>query len=145
MPLIHTPIHTPTAIGCHARYQPARQERLGLSVLLRDTWTRPGYVLFSYRLVNVCIAASQGTRDSNPVHVLYTVSTWTGFTCTPSENNLLSKTLNMSQCRTSDVQWISLVGAPFWFLQPGPLAATVCVGRLLKARDRSATPGERRD
>ena len=27
---VHTHIHTPTAIGCHARYQPARQEQLGV-------------------------------------------------------------------------------------------------------------------
>ena len=30
---IHTHIHTPTAIGCHARYQPARQEQLGVRCL----------------------------------------------------------------------------------------------------------------
>ena len=30
MPLIHTNIRPPTAIGCQARYQPARQEQLGV-------------------------------------------------------------------------------------------------------------------
>ena len=30
---IHTHIHTPTAIGCHARHQPARQEQLGVRCL----------------------------------------------------------------------------------------------------------------
>ena len=30
---LHTDIHTPTAIGCHARYQPAHQEQLGVRCL----------------------------------------------------------------------------------------------------------------
>ena len=29
----HSPIHTPTAIGCHARHQPARQVQLGVRCL----------------------------------------------------------------------------------------------------------------
>ena len=37
----HSHIHTPTAIACHARYQLACQEQLG--VLFRDTSTRPGW------------------------------------------------------------------------------------------------------
>ena len=32
----HSPIYTPMAIGCHARYQP-------VGVLLRDTSKRPGW------------------------------------------------------------------------------------------------------
>ena len=41
MPLIHTHIHTPTAIGCHARYQPARQEQLGVRRLAQGHFDTP--------------------------------------------------------------------------------------------------------
>ena len=41
MPLIHTHIHTPTAIGCHARYQPARQEQLGVRCLAQGHFDTP--------------------------------------------------------------------------------------------------------
>ena len=34
---IHTHIHTPTVIGCHARYQPAHQEQLGVRHLPQGT------------------------------------------------------------------------------------------------------------
>ena len=37
MPLIHTP----TAIGCHARYQPARQEQLGVRCLAQGHFDTP--------------------------------------------------------------------------------------------------------
>ena len=36
----HT-IHTPTAIGCHARYQPARQEQLGVRCLAQGHFDTP--------------------------------------------------------------------------------------------------------
>ena len=39
----HSHIHTPTAIGCHARFRPACQEQSGVGVLLRDTSTHPGW------------------------------------------------------------------------------------------------------
>ena len=35
MPLIHPSTHTIVLIGCHARYQPARQEQLGVRCLAR--------------------------------------------------------------------------------------------------------------
>ena len=35
---IHTHTLTPTAIGCHARHQPACREQLGLGVLLKTPW-----------------------------------------------------------------------------------------------------------
>ena len=38
---IHTHIHTPTAIGCHARYQPARQEQLGVRCLAHGHFDTP--------------------------------------------------------------------------------------------------------
>ena len=38
---IHTHIHTPTAIGCHARYQPARQEQLGVRCLAQGHFDTP--------------------------------------------------------------------------------------------------------
>ena len=38
---IHTHIHTPTAIGCHARYQPARQEQLGVRGLAQGHFDTP--------------------------------------------------------------------------------------------------------
>ena len=38
---IHTHIHTPTAIGRHARYQPARQERLGVRCLAQGRFDTP--------------------------------------------------------------------------------------------------------
>ena len=38
---IHTHIHTPTAIGCHARYQPARQEQLGVRCLAQGHFDMP--------------------------------------------------------------------------------------------------------
>ena len=38
---IHTHIHTPTAIGCHARYQPARQEQLGVWCLAQGHFDTP--------------------------------------------------------------------------------------------------------
>ena len=38
----HTHIHTPTAIGCHARYQPARQEQLGVRCLAQGHFDTPG-------------------------------------------------------------------------------------------------------
>ena len=44
MPLIHpshTHIHTPTAIGCHARYQPARQEQSGVRRLAQGHFDTP--------------------------------------------------------------------------------------------------------
>ena len=47
LPLIHpfthtfTHIHTPTAIGCHARYQPARQEQLGVRCLAQGHFDTP--------------------------------------------------------------------------------------------------------
>ena len=41
MPLIHIHIHTPTAIGCHARYQPARQEQLGVGCLAQGHFDTP--------------------------------------------------------------------------------------------------------
>ena len=41
MPLIHTHIHTPTAIGCHARYQPAHQEQLGVRCLAQGHFDTP--------------------------------------------------------------------------------------------------------
>ena len=37
----HSPIHTPTAIGCHPRYQPARQERLGVRCLAQGHFNTP--------------------------------------------------------------------------------------------------------
>ena len=37
----HSPIHTPMAIGCHARYQPARQEQLGVRCLAQGHFNRP--------------------------------------------------------------------------------------------------------
>ena len=38
----HSPhIHTPTAIGCHARYQPARQEQLGVRCLAQGHFDTP--------------------------------------------------------------------------------------------------------
>ena len=41
MPLIHTHIHTPTAIGCHARYQPARREQLGVRCVAQGHFDKP--------------------------------------------------------------------------------------------------------
>ena len=38
---IHTHIHTPTAIGCHARYQPACQEQLGVRCLAQGHFDTP--------------------------------------------------------------------------------------------------------
>ena len=38
---IHTHIHTPTAIGCHARYQPAREEQLGVRRLAHGHFDTP--------------------------------------------------------------------------------------------------------
>ena len=38
---IHTHIYTPTAIGCHARYQPARQEQLGVRCLAQGHFDTP--------------------------------------------------------------------------------------------------------
>ena len=38
---IHTHIHTPTAIGCHARYQPARQEQSGVRRLAQGHFDTP--------------------------------------------------------------------------------------------------------
>ena len=38
---IHTHIHTPTAIGCHARYQSARQEQLGFRRLAQGHFDTP--------------------------------------------------------------------------------------------------------
>ena len=37
----HTHIHTSTAIGCHARYQPARQEQLGVRCLAQGHFNTP--------------------------------------------------------------------------------------------------------
>ena len=37
----HSPIHTPTAIVCHARYQPARQEQLGVRHLGQGHFDTP--------------------------------------------------------------------------------------------------------
>ena len=37
----HTHIHTPTAIGCHVRYQPARQEQLGVRCLAQGHFDTP--------------------------------------------------------------------------------------------------------
>ena len=41
MPLIHTHIHTPTAIGSHARYQPTHQEQLGVRCLAQGHFDTP--------------------------------------------------------------------------------------------------------
>ena len=43
MPLIHPFTHSPihTSIGCHARYQPARQERLGVRCLAQGHFDTP--------------------------------------------------------------------------------------------------------
>ena len=41
MPLIHPFIHTPTVIGCHARYQPGRQEQLGVRCLAQGHLDMP--------------------------------------------------------------------------------------------------------
>ena len=41
MPFIHTHIHTTTAIGCHSRYQPARQEQLGVRCLAQGHFDTP--------------------------------------------------------------------------------------------------------
>ena len=38
---IHTHIHTPTAIGGHARYQPARQEQLRVRCLAQGHFDTP--------------------------------------------------------------------------------------------------------
>ena len=38
---IHTRTHTPTAIGCHARYRPARQEQSGVRRLARRHFDTP--------------------------------------------------------------------------------------------------------
>ena len=38
---VHTHIHTPTAIGCHARHQPARQEQLGVRCLAQGHFDTP--------------------------------------------------------------------------------------------------------
>ena len=38
---IHTHIHTPMAIGCHARYQPARQEQSGVRCLAQGHFDTP--------------------------------------------------------------------------------------------------------
>ena len=38
---IHTHIQTPTAIGCHARYQPAHQEQLGVRRLAQGHFDTP--------------------------------------------------------------------------------------------------------
>ena len=40
MPLIHT-YHTPKAIGCYARYQPARQEQSGVRCLAQGHFDAP--------------------------------------------------------------------------------------------------------
>ena len=40
-PFTHTHIHTPTAIGCHARYQPAHQEQLGVRRLAQGHFDTP--------------------------------------------------------------------------------------------------------
>ena len=37
----HSHTHTPTAIGCHARYQPARQEQLGVWCLAQGHFDTP--------------------------------------------------------------------------------------------------------
>ena len=37
----HTHIHTPTAIGCHAKYQPTRQEQLGVRGLAQGHFDTP--------------------------------------------------------------------------------------------------------
>ena len=37
----HSPIHTPTAIGCHARYQPACQEQFGVRCLAQGHFDTP--------------------------------------------------------------------------------------------------------
>ena len=39
--LIHTHIHTPTAIGCHARCQPAHQEQLRIRRLAQGHFDTP--------------------------------------------------------------------------------------------------------
>ena len=47
MPLIHpfTHTHTPMASGCHARHQTSSSgSDWGLGVLLRDTFTHPGWI-----------------------------------------------------------------------------------------------------
>ena len=41
MPLIHPFIHTPTPIGCHARYQPTRQEQLRVRCLAQGHLDMP--------------------------------------------------------------------------------------------------------
>ena len=38
---VHTHIHTPTAIGCHARHQPARQEQSGVRCLAQGHFDTP--------------------------------------------------------------------------------------------------------
>ena len=40
---IHTHIHTRTAIGCHARYQPAHQEQSGVRCLAQGHFDMPGW------------------------------------------------------------------------------------------------------
>ena len=58
MPLIHphTHIHTPTAIGCHARYQPARQEQSGVRRLAQGHFrhTQGGIEPATLRLPDDC-------------------------------------------------------------------------------------------
>ena len=41
IPLTHSHIHTPMAMGCHARYEPARQEQLGVRFLAQGHFDMP--------------------------------------------------------------------------------------------------------
>ena len=40
-PFTHTHIHTPTAIGCHARHRPTHQEQLGVRCLAQGHFDTP--------------------------------------------------------------------------------------------------------
>ena len=64
MPLIQPHTHTPTVIGCHARYQPARQEQLRVRGLAQGHSTTPR--VGSNRQPSDCQTTALTTRATPP-------------------------------------------------------------------------------
>ena len=77
MPLIHPFTRTPTAIGCHARHQPARQEQLGVRRLAQGHFDTAR--LGSNRQPSDCQTTALPPEPYRPISPIYFNMLWLSY------------------------------------------------------------------